>query len=69
MVEKDALLTPKEVAEYLKVPVETVWRWCRKGTLPAVKIGKYWRIPGDELSSFIKAKGNQPSYERGASGG
>ena len=48
-MERDAMLTPKEAAEYLKVPIETIWRWCRQGTLPAVKIGKYWRIPRKEL--------------------
>jgi excisionase family DNA binding protein len=52
------MLTPNEVAEYLKVPIETVWRWCRKGTLPAAKIGKYWRIPKNELEAFIEAGGN-----------
>lgn len=59
------MLTPNEVAEYLKVPLHTVWRWCRQGTLPAVKIGKYWRIPRDELDSFIKSKGNwSPERQR-----
>ncbi len=57
-MEKDELLTPEEVAEYLKVPVETIWRWCRNGDIPAIKIGKYWRIPEDELRAFIKAKRN-----------
>lgn len=50
------MLTPQEVADYLKVSVETVWRWCRTDTLPAVKIGKYWRIPRDELETFIKTQ-------------
>ncbi len=54
-MEKDELLTPEDVAEYLKVPVETIWRWCRNGDIPAIKIGKYWRIPEAELSDFIKA--------------
>jgi len=52
----DELLTPNEAAEYLKVPVETVWRWCRQGTLPAVKIGKYWRVHKGELDAFIASK-------------
>ena len=52
-MQADELLTPNEVADFLKVPVKTVWRWCRNGTLPAVKIGKYWRIPQDELNVFI----------------
>ena len=51
----DEMLTPNEVADLLKVPIETVWRWCRNETLPAVKIGKYWRIPRDELVAFIKS--------------
>jgi len=50
------MLTPGEVAEYLKVPIETVWRWCRNGTLPAVKIGKYWRVPRGKLDAFIEAE-------------
>jgi excisionase family DNA binding protein len=64
---KDEMLTPREVAEYLKVPIQTVWRWCRTGTLPAVKIGKYWRIPGDELEAFIKTRANRP--QQGKEGG
>jgi len=62
MIEGD-MLTPSEVAEYLKVPVHTIWRWCRIGTLPAVKIGKYWRIPSGELEAFIKGKANLRSRE------
>jgi excisionase family DNA binding protein len=60
------MLTPNEVAEYLKVPVQTVWRWCRLGTLPAVKIGKYWRIPKEELEASIKVKSNRPKQEERA---
>ena len=35
---KDELLTPEEVAEYLKVHVETVRGWIRSGRLPARRI-------------------------------
>ncbi len=59
-MQHDEMLTPNEVADYLRVPVRTVWRWCRNRTLPAVKIGKYWRISREELSGFIEAKGNKP---------
>jgi excisionase family DNA binding protein len=53
---ENEMLTPEEVAGYLKVTVETVWRWCRTDTLPAVKIGKYWRIPRNELEEFIRTR-------------
>ena len=59
---ENEMLTPEEVAQYLKVTVETVWRWCRTEKLPAVKIGKYWRIPRNELDEFIKTR-SQPSPE------
>ena len=53
---QNEMLTAQEVANYLKVPVRTVWRWCRNGTLPAAKFGRYWRIRADKLSSLIEAK-------------
>lgn len=59
------MLTPNEVASYLKVPVKTIWRWCRTGTLPAVKIGKYWRIPQDELDAFIRNRAQLPNRATG----
>ena len=58
-MKKEKLLTPEEVAEYLKVPVQTIWRWCRNGDLPALKVGKYWRIPENEFGDFIQSKRNQ----------
>ena len=65
-MQTDEMLTPNEVADLLKVPTKTIWRWCRNETLPAVKIGKYWRIPRDELVAFIKshkAQGRRPIDE------
>jgi len=56
---QDELLTPDEAAAYLKVPVVTVWRWCRQGTLPAVKIGKYWRVDKAALARFITSQGGR----------
>lgn len=53
---QEELLTPNEAAAYLKVPVETVWRWCRQGILPAAKIGKYWRVDKRELDAFIASQ-------------
>jgi len=60
---KEELLTPEEVAEYLKVPVETIWRWCRNGVIPALKIGKYWRIPENKFSDYIEGRLNLTEEE------
>ncbi|MCQ3976530.1 MAG: excisionase [Anaerolineae bacterium] len=47
------LLTVDEVAEYLRVAPNTVYRWCRDGKLTGIKIGKEWRIARTNLDSFL----------------
>jgi excisionase family DNA binding protein len=38
------LMTSREVAELLGVPVSTVFEWGRNGTLPRVKLGRHVRF-------------------------
>lgn len=49
----DKFYTVDEVAENLKVPIETVRVWLRKGTLKGVRLGRYWRIKETNLQEFI----------------
>ena len=53
------LLTPKEVAEKLKVSEQTVLRWLRNGKLKGVKAGRLWRIREEDLQEFIKEGNNE----------
>jgi excisionase family DNA binding protein len=55
-MQQDEMLTPQELAAYLKVPLHTVWRWCREGTVPAIKIGRCWRVSSKELAAFFDMK-------------
>src|SRR5215207_2685439 len=48
------LLGAEEVAALLGVKETTVWRWCREGTLPCLKVGKHWRLRREALESFLK---------------
>jgi excisionase family DNA binding protein len=48
------LLSTEEVAEYLGVGQATVYRWCREGSLPAVKIGRRWRVRRSALEEFVR---------------
>jgi excisionase family DNA binding protein len=50
----DTLLSTEEVAEYLGVGQATVYRWCREGNLPAVKIGRRWRVRRSALEEFVR---------------
>ena len=36
----EALLSTEEVAEYLGVGRVTVYRWCKEGRIPCLKVGK-----------------------------
>jgi excisionase family DNA binding protein len=51
------LLTVEEVAWYLKVGSATVYRWCREGRMPCLKIGKYWRTRREELEELVGGNG------------
>ena len=50
----EELLGTEEVAKYLGVGQVTVYRWCREGSLPCIKIGRRWRIRRDALAEFVR---------------
>lgn len=50
----EELLGVEEVAEYLGVGQVTVYRWCREGSLPCLKIGRRWRVRRDALAEFLR---------------
>lgn len=49
-------LTTADVAEILKVNVETVRRWIRDNEISYIDIGKGYRISEDDLEQFIKKR-------------
>ena len=48
------LLSAEDVVALIGVKETTVWRWCREGILPCLKIGKHWRIRHEALEDFLK---------------
>lgn len=54
------LLGAEEVARLVGVKESTVWRWCREGTLPALKVGKHWRVRRSALEDFLR-KSERPA--------
>ncbi len=57
------LLTVKETAKYLRIPLPTVYYLVQRGQLPAIQIGGRWRIKKDALDKdVLKAeKSGQPT--------
>ena len=47
------LLTPAEVMEILGVGKNTVYRLLNSGALKGVRLGRSWRVSGNELNVFL----------------
>lgn len=50
-------MTVGQVAALFGVSIWTVYRMCRSGDLPAVKIGGQWRISSDAVRARLAAMG------------
>ncbi|MBC7264783.1 MAG: helix-turn-helix domain-containing protein [Chloroflexi bacterium] len=49
------VLTPQEVAEYLQLAPDTVYRYIRQGKLVACKLGRQYRVPKENVELFLLA--------------
>ena len=47
------LLTPDEVAAYLRLSVQYIYKHIRSGDIPARKLGNVWRIRKTDIINFI----------------
>jgi excisionase family DNA binding protein len=54
--EQPVLLTVREVAESMRVSTMTVYRLIRSGALPAIRVGKHFRIRARDLDFFLDAQ-------------
>ena len=52
----DPMLTVKEVAQELRVSERLVTKWITKGELPAIDLGKGYRIYRSDLDAFIEKR-------------
>lgn len=49
-----ALMTVKDLADYLNVHPSTIYRLLRQGKLPAFKIGSDWRFRRLDIERWIR---------------
>jgi excisionase family DNA binding protein len=54
------LLTVREVADSMRVSTMTVYRLIRSGALPAIRVGKHFRIRAHDLNAFLTAQTTGP---------
>jgi excisionase family DNA binding protein len=52
----DRLMTANEVADLLRVSTMTVYRLIRSGELPAVRVGRNYRVRSGDLDHYLEAQ-------------
>ena len=50
------ILTLEEVAAYLRLTPQTIYKWAQEKRIPAVKLGKEWRFRRSILDRWIDAQ-------------
>lgn len=50
------VLTLQEVARYLKLSPDTIYRRAKRGEMPAVRVGKLWRFPKDLIDKWLRER-------------
>jgi excisionase family DNA binding protein len=61
----DRLLTVAEVADHMRVSNMTVYRLIKSGTLPALRVGKNYRIRARDLTAYLDASVTQVEQQQG----
>ncbi len=59
----EALLTSKEASQILKIHPKVLERMAKRGEVPALKVGKFWRYRATTLDAWINSRlqsGRQP---------
>ncbi|MCB2224367.1 MAG: helix-turn-helix domain-containing protein [Actinobacteria bacterium] len=51
------LLTTRDVQALIKVDKSTIYRMAESGRLPAIKVGRQWRFPEDEVLAWLGRRG------------
>ena len=55
------LLTTQDVQRLMKVDRSTVYRMAQDGRLPAVKVGRQWRFPEDQIHDLLRCRPAVPA--------
>jgi excisionase family DNA binding protein len=51
----DRWLSVEEIAEYLGVSRDTVYKWIAKKDMPAHKVGRFWKFKTEEVDEWVRS--------------
>lgn len=56
MKEPKEIMTVEDVADFLRIPVSSVYRLAQGGKIPAHKVGRHWRFYRPTLLAWIASQ-------------
>ncbi len=57
------ILTIDEVAEYLRLTPQTIYKWAQERRIPAVKLGKEWRFRRSVIDKWFDDQLQSPEAQ------
>ena len=60
----EEMMTPEQVACYLQLNKDTVYRLIRQRKLAATRIGRAYRVPREDLDAFVAANSTRAEVRR-----
>lgn len=54
-VTSDRWLSVDEIASYLGVKRDTIYKWIERKNMPAHKLGSLWKFKKDEIDAWVRA--------------
>ena len=54
----------KDIAKYLGIRTETVYRWLDVKKMPGHKLGRHWKFKRDEIDKWIRKGGAENELDK-----
>ena len=62
---KDRWLSVEEIATYLGIKRDTVYRWITEKQMPAQRMGRLWKFKRDEVDKWVRKGGASEERHEG----
>ncbi len=61
---EDRWLSVVEIATYLGVKRDTIYKWIERKSLPAHKVGRLWKFRKEEVDQWVRKGGTADSRNK-----
>ncbi len=57
LISEDRWLSVEEIADYLGIKRDTVYKWIDRKKMPAHKVGSLWKFKRTEVDNWVRSGG------------